>query len=167
MLSNSTILITGGTGTFGHKFIPMTLAKYNPQIIIVFSRDEMKQWEMAKLFPNDKRLRFFIADVRDKDRLYRTLDGVDYLVHAAATKTVPTAEYNPFEYIKKNINRAMNLIDAAFDKKKVLSHYQQIKRVVQSICMVLPNWRPTNYSWQETLTLAVTKPNFLLSVTAM
>jgi UDP-N-acetylglucosamine 4,6-dehydratase (inverting) len=93
------------------------LKKYNPKKIIVFSRDEMKQWEMAKLFENDKRVRFFIGDVRDRDRLYRALDGVDYVVHAAATKIVPTAEYNPFECIKTNVNGAMNLIDAAIDKR--------------------------------------------------
>lgn len=116
MLQNSTILITGGTGSFGNTFIPMTLEKYNPKKIIIFSRDEMKQWEMAKKFPNDPRIRFFIGDVRDKDRLYRALDGVDYVVHAAATKIVPTAEYNPFECIKTNINGAMNLIDACIDK---------------------------------------------------
>ncbi|MEX1199298.1 MAG: UDP-N-acetylglucosamine 4,6-dehydratase (inverting) [Methylophaga sp.] len=116
MLENSTILVTGGTGSFGHKFIPMTLEKYNPKKIIVFSRDEMKQWEMAKLFEGDERLRFFIGDVRDKDRLYRALDGVDFVVHAAATKIVPTAEYNPFECVKTNINGAMNLIDACIDK---------------------------------------------------
>jgi FlaA1/EpsC-like NDP-sugar epimerase len=116
MLRNSTILVTGGTGSFGHKFIPMTLKKFNPKKIIVFSRDEMKQWEMAKHFQGDDRLRFFIGDVRDKERLYRALDGVDYVVHAAATKIVPTAEYNPFECIKTNINGAMNLIDAAIDK---------------------------------------------------
>jgi UDP-N-acetylglucosamine 4,6-dehydratase (inverting) len=116
MFNNKTILITGGTGSFGHKFIPMTLEKYNPKKIIVFSRDEMKQWEMAKLFEGDERLRFFIGDVRDKDRLYRALDGVDYVVHAAATKIVPTAEYNPFECVKTNINGAMNLIDACIDK---------------------------------------------------
>ncbi|HAC28007.1 MAG TPA: UDP-N-acetylglucosamine 4,6-dehydratase (inverting), partial [Marinobacter hydrocarbonoclasticus] len=116
MLENSTILVTGGTGSFGHKFIPMTLEKYNPRKIIVFSRDEMKQWEMAKLFQGDDRLRFFIGDVRDRDRLYRALDGVDYVVHAAATKIVPTAEYNPFECVKTNIHGAMNLIDAAIDK---------------------------------------------------
>ncbi|MAI32879.1 MAG: UDP-N-acetylglucosamine 4,6-dehydratase (inverting) [Rhodopirellula sp.] len=116
MLKNSTILVTGGTGSFGHKFIPMTLEKYNPKKIIVFSRDEMKQWEMAKLFAGDHRVRFFIGDVRDKERLYRALDGVDYVVHAAATKIVPTAEYNPFECIKTNINGAMNLIDACIDK---------------------------------------------------
>lgn len=116
MFENKTILITGGTGSFGHKFIPMTLEKYNPKKIIVFSRDEMKQWEMAKLFQGDNRLRFFIGDVRDKERLYRALDGVDYVVHAAATKIVPTAEYNPFECIKTNINGAMNVIDASIDK---------------------------------------------------
>lgn len=116
MLNNSSILITGGTGSFGHKFIPMTLEKYNPKRMIIFSRDEMKQWEMAKLFQGDDRLRFFIGDVRDKDRLYRALDGVDFVVHAAATKIVPTAEYNPFECVKTNINGAMNLIDACIDK---------------------------------------------------
>lgn len=116
MLTNKSILITGGTGSFGHTFIPMTLAKYNPKKIIIYSRDEMKQWEMAKLFQDDPRVRFFIGDVRDKDRLHRALDGVDYVVHAAATKIVPTAEYNPFECVKTNINGAMNLIDACIDK---------------------------------------------------
>lgn len=116
MLTNQTILVTGGTGSFGHTFVPMTLAKYNPKKIIIFSRDEMKQWEMAKRFQGDSRVRFFIGDVRDKDRLYRALDGVDYVVHAAATKIVPTAEYNPFECVKTNINGAMNLIDACIDK---------------------------------------------------
>lgn len=116
MLSHKTILITGGTGSFGNTFVPMTLAKYNPKKIIIFSRDEMKQWEMAKKFEGDSRVRFFIGDVRDKDRLYRALDGVDYVVHAAATKIVPTAEYNPFECVKTNINGAMNVIDACIDK---------------------------------------------------
>jgi UDP-N-acetylglucosamine 4,6-dehydratase (inverting) len=122
MLANSTILVTGGTGSFGHSFVPMTLARYNPKKIIVFSRDEMKQWEMAKLFKDDERVRFFIGDVREKDRLYRALHGVDYVVHAAATKIVPTAEYNPFECIKTNIDGAMNVIDACID--------QGVKRVV-------------------------------------
>lgn len=116
MLSGSTILVTGGTGSFGNKFVPMTLAKYNPKKIIIFSRDEMKQWEMAKGFAGDERVRFFIGDVRDRDRLYRAFDGVDYVVHAAATKIVPTAEYNPFECVKTNINGAMNVIDACIDK---------------------------------------------------
>jgi len=116
MLENSTILITGGTGSFGHAFVPMTLARYNPKKIIILSRDEMKQWEMAKLYGDDPRVRFFIGDVRDRERLYRAFDGVDYVIHAAATKIVPTAEYNPFECIKTNINGAMNVIDAAIDK---------------------------------------------------
>lgn len=122
MLQGKTILVTGGTGSFGNTFIPMTLDRYNPKKIIVFSRDEMKQWEMAKKFQGDKRVRFFIGDIRDRERLYRALDGVDYVVHAAATKIVPTAEYNPFECIKTNIDGAMNLIDACIDKG--------IKRVV-------------------------------------
>ena len=122
MLTNSSILITGGTGSFGHAFVPMTLAKFNPKKIIIFSRDEMKQWEMAKLFKGDNRIRFFIGDVRDKGRLYRALDDVDYVVHAAATKIVPTAEYNPFECIKTNINGAMNVIDTCID--------QGVKRVI-------------------------------------
>ena len=117
ILKNSTILVTGGTGSFGNTFIPMTLKHFNPKKIIIFSRDEMKQWEMAKLFQNDERVRFFIGDVRDKERLHRALHGVDYVVHAAATKIVPTAEYNPFECIKTNINGAMNLIDACIDRK--------------------------------------------------
>jgi UDP-N-acetylglucosamine 4,6-dehydratase (inverting) len=116
MLRNSSILITGGTGSFGHKFIPMTLEKYNPKRLVIYSRDEMKQWEMAKLFEGDSRVRFFIGDVRDKDRLSRALVGIDYVVHAAATKIVPTAEYNPFECVKTNVIGAMNLIDACIDR---------------------------------------------------
>lgn len=117
MLKNSSILVTGGTGSFGHSFLSLTLKKFNPKRIVIFSRDEMKQWEMAKLFKDDNRVRFFIGDVRDKDRLYRALYGIDYVVHAAATKIVPTAEYNPFECIKTNVNGAMNLIDASIDQK--------------------------------------------------
>jgi UDP-N-acetylglucosamine 4,6-dehydratase len=122
MLSNASILITGGTGSFGNTFIPLTLDRYNPRRIIIYSRDEMKQWEMAKLFRGDPRVRFFIGDVRDRERLYRAMDGVDYVVHAAATKIVPTAEYNPFECVKTNVNGAMNVIDACIDRG--------IKRVV-------------------------------------
>ena len=116
MFDGSTILVTGGTGSFGHTFIPMTLEKYKPKKIIVYSRDEMKQWEMAKKFKDNSCVRFFIGDVRDKDRLYRALDGVDYVVHAAATKIVSTAEYNPFECVKTNVLGAMNLIDACIDR---------------------------------------------------
>jgi UDP-N-acetylglucosamine 4,6-dehydratase len=122
MLKNSNILITGGTGSFGNAFVPLTLKKYNPKRLIIFSRDEMKQWEMAKLYKDDHRVRFFIGDVRDKDRLHRALNGIDFVVHAAATKIVTTAEYNPFECIKTNINGAMNIIDTCID--------QRIKRVV-------------------------------------
>jgi UDP-N-acetylglucosamine 4,6-dehydratase (inverting) len=117
MFKDKVILITGGTGSFGQVFVPMTLAKYDPKKIIILSRDEMKQWNMAKKYADDPRVRFFIGDVRDRDRLYRALDDVDYVVHAAATKIVPTAEYNPFECIKTNINGAMNLIDACIDKR--------------------------------------------------
>ena len=122
MLAGSSILITGGTGSFGHAFLRDTLVKYNPSRCVVFSRDEMKQWEMAKLYNDDPRVRFFIGDVRDKERLHRALHGVDFVVHAAATKIVPTAEYNPFECVKTNVHGAMNLIDAAID--------QGVKRVV-------------------------------------
>jgi UDP-N-acetylglucosamine 4,6-dehydratase/5-epimerase len=116
MLKDASILITGGTGSFGHTFVPMTLQRFAPRKLIIYSRDEMKQWEMAKRFAGDERVRFFIGDVRDRERMYRALDGVDYVVHAAATKIVPTAEYNPFECVKTNINGAMNLIDACIDK---------------------------------------------------
>ena len=122
MFNDASILVTGGTGSFGHTFVPMTLARFNPRRLIIYSRDEMKQWEMARKFEGDNRVRFFIGDVRDRERLYRALDGVDYVVHAAATKIVPTAEYNPFECVKTNINGAMNLIDACIDKN--------VKRVV-------------------------------------
>ena len=111
------ILITGGTGSFGHEFVRYTLNKYKPKRLVVFSRDEMKQWEMAKNFSGYKCLRFFIGDVRDKDRLRRALAGIDYVVHAAATKIVPTAEYNPFECVKTNVIGAMNVIDATIDQK--------------------------------------------------
>jgi UDP-N-acetylglucosamine 4,6-dehydratase/5-epimerase len=116
MLNNRSILITGGTGSFGHAFVPLTLAKFNPRRLVIYSRDEMKQWEMAKLYKGDERVRFFIGDVRDKDRLSRALSGIDFVVHAAATKIVPTAEYNPFECVKTNVVGAMNVIDACIDK---------------------------------------------------
>ena len=116
MLKGSTILVTGGTGSFGKAFVPMALKKHQPSKIIVFSRDEMKQWEMNNIYGSDSRVRFFIGDVRDKERLRRALDGIDYVIHAAATKIVPTAEYNPFECIKTNIIGAMNIVDAAIDK---------------------------------------------------
>tara|TARA_B100001057_G_scaffold231301_1_gene231549 strand:+ start:912 stop:1886 length:975 start_codon:yes stop_codon:yes gene_type:complete len=123
MLDNKSILVTGGTGSFGHEFVSLTLNKFNPKKIVIYSRDEMKQWEMGKIYQDDERVRFFIGDIRDKDRLYRALDGIDYVVHAAATKIVTTAEYNPFECVKTNILGAMNLIDACIDNniKKVIA----------------------------------------------
>src|SRR5688500_6029235 len=111
MLDGSSILVTGGTGSFGQRFVAMTLAKHNPRRLVVYSRDEMKQWEMAKAYRGDERVRFFIGDVRDAARLSRALDGIDFVVHAAATKIVPVAEYNPFECVKTNVIGAMNLID--------------------------------------------------------
>ena len=116
MLKNSSILVTGGTGSFGNAFVPMTLKAHNPKRLVIYSRDEMKQWDMAQKFHSDKRVSFIIGDIRDKDRLARALDGIDHVVHAAATKIVPTAEYNPFECVKTNIDGAMNLIDACINR---------------------------------------------------
>lgn len=113
-LDNKSILITGGTGSFGKKFVRYVLENYNPRRVIVFSRDELKQFEMDNEFNNPK-LRFFIGDVRDKNRLYRAFAGVDYVVHAAALKQVPACEYNPFEAVKTNILGAQNIIEAAID----------------------------------------------------
>ncbi len=112
MFNDKTILITGGTGSFGKKFIKTVLSRYNPKKLIVYSRDELKQYEMASEF-NAPSMRYFIGDVRDGDRLMKAMDGVDFVVHAAALKHVPIAEYNPMECIKTNINGAQNVIDAA------------------------------------------------------
>ena len=113
-MSGKSILITGGTGTFGQAFVSYVLNNCNPRRVIVLSRDELKQFEMDKKF-NDPRLRFFIGDVRDKDRLFRAFNGVDYVIHAAALKQVPACEYNPFEAIKTNVLGAQNVIEAAID----------------------------------------------------
>lgn len=120
MLDNKSILITGGTGSFGQKLVRQILARHDNCRIVVYSRDEMKQWNMAHDFrdhPKRHLLRFFLGDVRDKDRLHRAFTGIDYVVHAAALKIVPAAEYNPFEFIKTNVNGAMNVIDCAIDQK--------------------------------------------------
>ena len=120
IFDQKSILITGGTGSFGKKFTKLTLEKYDPKKIIIYSRDEMKQWNMAEDFQKidpETKIEYVIGDVRDKERLNRVLDGVDFLVHAAATKIVPTAEYNPFECIKTNVNGAMNVIEVAIEKK--------------------------------------------------
>lgn len=126
MLNGKNILITGGTGSFGKIFLEMIFKKYNPNKVIIYSRDEFKQSIMKEEYANKvdmKRVRFFIGDVRDKERLYRAFEGVDYVIHAAAMKQVPTCEYNPFEAIKTNIHGAQNVIDAALDRgvKKVVA----------------------------------------------
>ncbi len=126
MLNGKAILITGGTGSFGKKFLEMVLDRYTPNRIIIYSRDEFKQSVMKDEFQKKhdmSKVRFFIGDVRDKDRLYRAFDQVDYVIHAAAMKQVPTCEYNPFEAIKTNIHGAQNVIDAAIDRrvKKVVA----------------------------------------------
>lgn len=122
MLNNKVILLTGGTGSFGKKFTERILEEYDPQKIIIYSRDEFKQDLMKKEFMQKlpskmHKLRFFIGDVRDRERLYRALNGVDYVIHAAAMKQVPACEYNPFEAIKTNIHGAQNIVDACIDKK--------------------------------------------------
>ena len=124
MLNNKTILVTGGTGSFGHHFVDYVLAHYKPKKIIIYSRDEFKQFIMSNNYKKyEKTLRFFIGDVRDKDRLYMALNGVDYVIHAAALKQVPVCEYNPNEAIKTNINGAMNVINACLERnvKKVVA----------------------------------------------
>jgi UDP-N-acetylglucosamine 4,6-dehydratase len=115
-LDNKVILITGGTGSFGKKFTEIILNQYNPEKVIILSRGELKQAEMKSKFGNNSKIRFFIGNVRDKERLYRAFDGVDYVVHAAALKRVPGCEYNPFEAIKTNVMGAQNVINAAIDR---------------------------------------------------
>jgi UDP-N-acetylglucosamine 4,6-dehydratase len=119
MLSDKNILITGGTGSFGKKATAVILQKYKPNKIIVFSRDELKQFEMSQIYPTSDYpcMRYFIGDVRDKERLYRAFQGVDYVIHAAALKQVPAAEYNPFEAVKTNIIGAQNVINVAIDQR--------------------------------------------------
>ncbi|HMW56697.1 MAG: UDP-N-acetylglucosamine 4,6-dehydratase (inverting) [Candidatus Accumulibacter phosphatis] len=112
MLDNKTILITGGTGSFGKQFVKTILARYQPKKVIIYSRDELKQYEMAQIF-DAPQMRYFIGDVRDQPRLRQAMDGVDHVIHAAALKHVPVAEYNPIECIKTNIYGAENVIQAA------------------------------------------------------
>lgn len=116
-MNGSSILVTGGTGSFGKTFIPMTLERYQPSRVVIYSRDEMKQWEMAQSYRKYPQVEFVIGDVRDGNRLKSAMTDIDYVVHAAATKIVPTAEYNPFECIKTNINGAMNVIEASLHSK--------------------------------------------------
>ncbi|GGO74291.1 UDP-N-acetylglucosamine 4,6-dehydratase (inverting) [Nonomuraea cavernae] len=115
ILSGSSVLITGGTGSFGKAFIRHALDSLDLRRLVVFSRDELKQWEARQLFGDDRRLRWFIGDVRDRDRLTRAMHGVDHVVHAAALKQVDTAEYNPFEYVRTNVSGSQNVVEAAID----------------------------------------------------
>lgn len=120
MLNGKSILVTGGTGSFGNHFVEYVFKNYSPKKIIIYSRDEYKQFIMANKFQDFKeQLRFFIGDVRDKDRLKRALNGVDYVIHAAAMKQVPTCEYNPIEAVKTNIDGVMNVVDAVLDSESV------------------------------------------------
>ena len=120
MLNNKTVLITGGTGSFGNHFVDYILKHYKPKKIIIYSRDEFKQFNMSNKYKEySDTFRFFIGDVRDKDRLKRALNGVDYVIHAAALKQVPACEYNPIEAVKTNVNGAMNVIDAVLDSPSV------------------------------------------------
>ena len=121
-LDNKTILLTGGTGSFGKKFCSLVLTEHNPESIRIYSRGEFLQWEMQKEF-DDEQLRFLIGDVRDKTRLYRAMNDVDVVVHAAALKQVPACEYNPIEAVKTNIQGAVNIVDSAIDNEvsKVLA----------------------------------------------
>ena len=123
VLQESDILVTGGTGSFGKAFVRYALENLNPRRLIIFSRDELKQYEVRQLFNDDRRLRWFIGDVRDEQRLLRAMHNVDYVVHAAALKQVDTAEYNPFEFVKTNVMGSQNVIEAAIDTgvKKVVA----------------------------------------------
>src|SRR6185437_8568221 len=123
ILEGSSILVTGGTGSFCKAFITELLKNHNPKRVVIYSRDELKQWEVRQLFNDDPRLRWFIGDVRDLPRLQRAMHGVDYVIHAAALKQVDTGEYNPFEFVKTNVMGSQNVIEACIDNgiKKVVA----------------------------------------------
>ena len=123
LLENSSILITGGTGSFGKAFITRVLKDFNPRRVVIFSRDELKQYECRQMFNNDERLRWFLGDIRDQHRLARAMKDIDYVVHAAAYKQVDTAEYNPYEFVKTNVMGSQNVIETSIDAgvKKVVA----------------------------------------------
>lgn len=161
-LANKVILVTGGTGSFGQKFTEVVLQEHNPKAIRIFSRGELLQQEMSQRFNDDEKLRFFIGDVRDRERVYRAMNGVDIVVHAAALKQVPTCEYNPIEAVKTNIDGAVNVIDAAIDNgiekaiaissdKAVhpVNLYGATKLVMERLFVqanVYTGWRKTHFS---------------------
>jgi nucleoside-diphosphate-sugar epimerase len=160
MFDKKSILITGGTGSFGRKYVSTILAKYKPARVIVFSRDELKQYEMQQDY-NDPAMRYFLGDVRDKDRVHQAMRGVDYVIHAAALKQVPAAEYNPMECIKTNIHGAENVITAAS------LHSRLTRPRIPSISTARQNWRPTNCLSPPTTWQAVIAPGFRSCATAM
>ena len=166
MLNHKTILVTGGTGSFGKKFIKTVLDRY-PDVkkIIIYSRDEFKQFMMSNMpefKPYESKLRFFIGDVRDKERMIRAFEGVDVVVHAAALKQVPACEYNPFEAIKTNIHGAQNVIDCAIDRGVKLLLCQPIKLVHLSTSMEQQNCVPINCLLQGMHIVEVKIQGFLL-----
>ena len=162
IFKNKRILVTGGTGSFGQKFTEIILKKTEIKSLIIYSRDEMKQYFMSQKFNNTK-VKFLTGDVRDKERLHSSMDSVDYVVHAAATKIVPAAEFNPTECVKTNIIGAMNVIEACKNNNiKGSSLYQLTKRVIQLISMVLPNWLLINYLLLVTILIQIIDVNFLL-----
>jgi len=154
-LNNKSILLTGGTGSFGKKFVEMALTQFpNIKRLLIYSRDELKQYEMGQLFPKAQfpALEFFMGDVRDGDRFKRLCEGIDIIIHAAAIKQVPAAEYNPFECIKTNVLGAQNIIEAALDcgVKKSL-HCQRTRPLHLSISMALPSYARISFSSQPTI----------------
>ena len=143
-IAGSSILVTGSTGSFGKAFLQYALTHLDPARIVVFSRDELKQYEVRQMFGDDPRLRFFIGDIRDEKRLARAMHGIDYVVHAAALKQVDTAEYNPSEFVATNINGTQNVIDAAINAsvKKVVA-LSTDKASARSTCTARPSSPPT------------------------
>jgi FlaA1/EpsC-like NDP-sugar epimerase len=169
VFDDKVVLITGGTGSFGKKFIKIILAEYKPKKVIVFSRDELKQFEMSQQFSeHEEIIRYFIGDVRDKERLIRAFHGVDFVVHAAALKQVPAMEYNPSEAIKTNVSGAMNVIDAAIACKVDRVIALSTDKACNPINLTGPqNCVRTNYLSPRIHIQAIPAPNSLLSGTAM
>ena len=169
-LDDKTVLVTGGTGSFGQQFIRTVLQNFQMRRCIVFSRDEQKHYEMSQTFPVERYpcMRYFIGDVRDVDRLELAMRDVDYVVHAAAMKHVPLAEYNPFECVMTNIHGAENVVKAALRKgSNASSPCRPTRRPTRSIATVRPNSRPTRFSSPPTTWPAPVEPSFRWSATAM
>jgi len=153
VFKDSAILITGGTGSLGKALIEELLANSEARKIAIFSRDELKQLQLKNHFNNDSRLRWFLGDIRDQQRLSRAMHGIDFVIHAAALKQVDTGEYNPMEFIKTNVLGSQNVIEASIDAKvKKWWPYQRIRRLLQLIYMEPQNSLLTNFLWQQTIT---------------